>query len=272
MIPKIIHYCWFGKKELPSEYKKYIDSWKKNCPDYQIKKWNEDNFDINSSTYMREAYEENKWAFVSDYARLKIIYDEGGIYLDTDVELIKPLDDLLEEKCFLATETTGYINTGLGFGAEKGNEIIKEMLDEYSGLHFKGGNGVYDNIACPKRNTAPFTKYGFEFSLDKRIRIKNALILPPEYFCPIDYMTGETIITNKTYSIHHYSATWLSNEDLIINEKIDEIVRKSGFLSGQIKKQWFLYNVQKKAGKTNSFIKFLASKIKLKLRISRWKV
>ena len=142
MIPKIIHYCWFGQSEMPTEYKRYIETWREKCPNYQIKEWNERNFDINSSAYAKEAYEEKKWAFVSDYARLKIIYDEGGIYLDTDVELIKSLDSLLSEKCFLATETTGYIATGLGFGAEQGNEIIKKMLEEYSGRHFRGHDGV----------------------------------------------------------------------------------------------------------------------------------
>ena len=225
MIPKIIHYCWFGGNQLPSEYKQYINSWEKKCPNYQIKEWNEKNFDINSSFYMKEAYEEKKWAFVSDYARLKIIYDEGGIYLDTDVELIKSLDDLLEEKCFLTTETTGYVNTGLGFGAEKGNEIIKEMLDEYSGRHYKDSSGVCDNTPCPKRNTNPLRKYGFEFSMDKNIRIKNALILSPEYFCPIDYMTGKTTITDKTYSIHHYSASWL-DEKMKIRRYRSETIRK----------------------------------------------
>ena len=124
MIPKVIHYCWFGGNELPELAMKCIDSWKKFCPDYEIKQWNEKNYDLDSSRYIKEAYKNKKWAFVSDYARLDIIYNNGGIYLDTDVELIGKLDEFLDEKCFLAAEREEYVNTGLGFGAEKGNVVI----------------------------------------------------------------------------------------------------------------------------------------------------
>lgn len=267
MIPKIIHYCWFGGKELPNEYKYYIRTWKKYCPDYQIKEWNEKNFDIEQSDYAKEAYEQKKWAFVSDYARLKIIYEEGGIYLDTDVELVKPLDDLLKEKCFLASEKTGYINTGLGFGAEKKNEIIHFLLEEYTNRHFIGKNGVYDHTACPKKNTKPLRKYGYKFSLDEIIRIRDAVIFPPVYFDPMDYELGETNITENTYSIHHYASSWISNEDQVQNKRIDEIVKNNNFVFGHIKKQWFLYRIQKENGMADSFIGYLISKIRLKINI-----
>lgn len=267
MIPKIIHYCWFGGKELPDEYKHYIKTWEKYCPDYQIKEWNEKNFDINQSDYAREAYEQKKWAFVSDYARLKIIYEEGGIYLDTDVELVKPLDDLLKEKCFLASEKTGYIATGLGFGAEKKNEIIKLLLEEYVNRHFIGENGVYDHTACPKKNTKPLRKYGYKFSLKEIVRIRDAVIFPPVYFDPMNCSSGETTITESTYSIHHYTSSWISEEDKIQNIKIDEIVKNNNFILGHIKKQWFLYRIQKENGTTNSFIRYLISKIRLKINV-----
>ena len=134
-IPKVIHYCWFGKGEMPKLAKKCIRSWKKYCPDYEIICWNEDNFDLSQNRYMREAYEAGKWAFVSDFARLKIIYENGGIYLDTDVEIIKPIDDLTVNRGFMGFDEKGIVATGLGFGAEKGNEIIGEF---FNGITFPG--------------------------------------------------------------------------------------------------------------------------------------
>lgn len=125
MIPKIIHYCWFGRGKYPAIVQKCLKSWQTHCPDYEIKLWNEDNYDIFKATYMAEAYQAKKWAFVSDFARLDIIYHNGGIYLDTDVELIKSLDSLLTLGCFVAADETG-INTGMGFGASKNHQTIKK--------------------------------------------------------------------------------------------------------------------------------------------------
>ena len=267
MIPKIIHYCWFGGKEIPDEYKEYINSWRRYCSDYQIKEWNETNFNFKQSDYAKEAYEQKKWAFVSDYARLKIIYEEGGIYLDTDVELIKSLDDLLKEKCFLAAEKTGYINTGLGFGAEKKNEIVKLLLEEYTGRHFIGKDGVYDTIACPQKNTKPLRKLNYKFSSSEILRIKDTIIFPPVYFDPMDPISGEININENTYSIHHYSSSWISDADRSQNERIEKIIKNNNFILGQIKKQWFLYKIQKENGMTKSFIQYLISKICFKLNI-----
>lgn len=217
MIPKIIHYCWFGGNPIPEAYENYMESWKKYCPDYEIKRWDETNFDLNSCDFVKEAYEAKKWAFVSDYARLKIIYDEGGIYLDTDVELIKNLDFLLDNKCFLAEEVSGYIATGLGFGAEKNSPIVGRMLAEYSG-HFSLEENTYDTVPCPRKNTAPLIQMGYEFSGKNIWENGNVKVYPPEYFCPMDYETGRTTITENTISIHHYSASWKSKtEDLIFN-------------------------------------------------------
>ena len=216
MIPKIIHYCWFGRKPLSEISKKCIQSWKKCCPEYTIIEWNEDNFDIDCTQFTREAYEKKKWAFVSDYARLKIIYDNGGIYLDTDVELIRNIDEFLDVKCFLGEETTGYVNTGLGFGAEKGNLIIGEMLNEYKNKKFIQDDGTCDEIPCPIKNTEPLKKYGYKYN-DKNVFICNqCTVYPPEYFAPLDYITGRIMITDRTYSIHHYSASWHTKwEDMI---------------------------------------------------------
>ena len=139
MIPKIIHYCWFGGKPLPKLAKKCIASWKKFCPDYEIKEWNESNFDLNSCTYVKEAYDSKKYAFVSDYARFWILHRYGGVYFDTDVELLKSIDDILADGAFMGVENFVAeqnkakisINPGLGIAAEPGMLIYQEILDFY---------------------------------------------------------------------------------------------------------------------------------------------
>ena len=216
MIPKVIHYCWFGGNPLPELAQKCISSWKMHCPDYEIKEWNESNFDLNCCDFVKEAYESKKWAFVSDYARLKIIYDQGGIYLDTDVELVKSLDELLNVRCYLGAETSGYIATGLGFGAEKGNCIIQEMIQEYTERHFKLNDRIYDIEPCPIKNTKPLLKHGYRFNDSYIWKNENVTVFPPEYFCPLNYETGKTNITKNTYSIHLYNASWHSKLDDII--------------------------------------------------------
>lgn len=216
MITKKIHYCWFGGNERSDLAKKCIESWKKYCPDYEIIEWNESNFDLECCDFVKEAYQAKKWAFVSDYARLKIIYDNGGIYLDTDVELIKSLDPLLKEKCYFGEETIGYVNTGLGFGAEKNNPIIQMMLNEYNGRHFMMDNGAYDMEACPAKNTRPLTKFGYKFSGKNVWRNEEFTVYPPEYFCPLDYKTKVMNITDNTISIHLYNASWHTGLDPLI--------------------------------------------------------
>ena len=208
-IPKIIHYCWFGRGELPKLAKKCIKSWKKYCPDYEIILWNEDNFDIGQNRYMKEAYEAGKWAFVSDFARLKIVHEQGGIYLDTDVELLKPLDDLLGYKGFMGFDEKGIVATGLGFGAEKGNEIVKEFLKDYDDLPFILPDGSFDLTPCPDRNTAALQRLGMDTGNTNQ-EFLGTVFLPQEYLCPMDYYTGKKTVTKHTYSIHHYCASWTS--------------------------------------------------------------
>ena len=208
-IPKVIHYCWFGKGDMPKIAKKCITSWKKYCPDCEIVCWNEENFDLTQNRYMREAYEAGKWAFVSDYARLKILYDQGGIYLDTDVELLRPIDDLLESSGFMGFDQKGIVATGLGFGAEKGNAIVGEFLKDYEEIAFVLPDGSYDMTPCPDRNTETLKRLGMD--LEKKDQtFQNVVFLPSEYLDPMDYYTGKKTITEKTYSIHHYSASWTS--------------------------------------------------------------
>ena len=208
-IPKVIHYCWFGKGKMPKLAKKCIKSWKKYCPDYEIICHNEDNFDLSQNRYLNEAYKAGKWAFVSDYARLKIIYDNGGIYLDTDVELIKPIEDLVKLKGFMGFDEKGIVATGLGFGAEKGNKIVYEFLKDYDDIPFVLPDGSYDLTPCPDRNTEALKRLGMDIK-NKSQTFMDITFLPDEYLCPMNYYTGKKTITENTYSIHHYSASWTS--------------------------------------------------------------
>ncbi|MBR3932782.1 MAG: glycosyl transferase [Clostridia bacterium] len=208
-IPKVIHYCWFGRGELPSLAKKCIASWKKYCPDYKIVCWNEDNFNINQNKYAKEAYEAEKWAFVSDYVRLKVLYEEGGIYLDTDVEIIKPIDPIVENGGYMGFDDAGIVSTGLGFACEKGNGLVGELLKDYDDISFKLSDGTYDITPCPKRNTQTMERLGFDVGVKDQV-FMGIHIYPEEYFCPLKYYTGKKKITPNTYSIHHFCASWTS--------------------------------------------------------------
>ena len=208
-IPKVIHYCWFGKGKMPALSEKCIKSWRVFCPEYKIVCWNEDNFDINQNQYAREAYECGKWAFVSDYVRLKVLYDEGGIYLDTDVELIKPLDDLIKENGYMGFDDNGVVATGLGFACEKGNELVGALLADYDDIPFILPDGTYDLTPCPDRNAKTLKKLGM--NLDNKDQIFMRIhMLPEDYLCPVKYYTGKKVITENTYSIHHFCASWTS--------------------------------------------------------------
>lgn len=210
-MPRIINYCWFGNNEKPEIVKKCIASWKKYCPDYEIKEWNESNFDININKYVKEAYELKRYAFVSDFARLWIIYNYGGIYLDTDVELINNIDDILTFDAFFASEDNVYINTGLGFGSKPNNELIKKLMDDYSGISFVKENGDIDKTTCPVRNTKTMEDYlKRKVNFQEKTVIENTCFFSKEYFCPLDYQTKELNITEKTYAIHWFNGSWMT--------------------------------------------------------------
>lgn len=211
-IPKKIHYCWFGKNSMPDLALKCIESWKKFCPDYEIIEWNEDNFDYRKNRYAREAYEMGKWAFVTDYARLDVIYEYGGVYLDTDVELLKPIDDLLTYEGFMGFQAGGRIATGLGFGAQAHHPVIKELLKDYEGIPFFLEDGSYDKMACPERNHETLNRLGLVDNNEKQM-VNGICMFPSEFFSPIDYHTGKKRITPNTYSVHYYAASWLDDED-----------------------------------------------------------
>lgn len=217
MIPKIIHYCWFGRGEKPELAVKCIESWKKYCPDYQIIEWNEDNIDLSKTPlYTQQAYEAKKWAFATDYVRLWAVYNYGGIYLDTDVEMLKPIDDLLELTGFIGFETHKNVNTGLGFGAEKENSIIKTLMDSYNLKSFAKKDGSLDLTPGPILNTDVLVSQGLKLN-NKMQTTGNVTILPCDYLCPQNIYTGKTKITKNTYTIHHYAASWVDNKKLYNN-------------------------------------------------------
>lgn len=210
MIPKIIHYCWFGHKPLPNSAKKCIASWKKYLPDYEIKEWNESNFDVNAIPYTREAYQLKKYAYVSDYARFVVLYQHGGIYFDTDVEVIRPMDDILSRGGFMGMENL-LVNPGQGMAAEADNQIIKEIIGYYSELHFTDEKGnLLNEGTVVKHTTRVLERHGYKQNGVQQ-NIGGFCIYPNDWFNPLDDATGRLNITDNTHSIHWYAKTWCSN-------------------------------------------------------------
>lgn len=212
MIPKIIHYCWFGGKEKPEDVKKYIASWKKYCPDYEIREWNEFNFDIHESDYCREAYEAKKWAFVADVARLTVLEKYGGIYMDTDVEVVRPFDDLLTYGAFMCFENKDSVSIGT-LGVEKGNPILADFLASYENRHFLCTDGSYNLTTNLKIITSTLkNKYHLVLNGKKQLLPHRVLVLPMESFIAKDSMTGWIMADESTYAIHHYAASWYDED------------------------------------------------------------
>lgn len=218
MISKIIHYCWFGRGPLPELAQKCIASWKKYLPDYEIKEWNEDNFDVNIIPYTAEAYKAKKYAFVSDYARFWILHQYGGIYFDTDVEVIRPLDDIIERGNFMGFETDpksqlkedaseASVNPGLGMGVAPGLGLIKKMLDFYEGRHFEFIPGGIGQLTIVHIATEVLRKAGLKQQQGIQ-QVDDMWIYPAEYFCPINLKTGRIHVRPNTRTIHHYAGTW----------------------------------------------------------------
>ncbi len=231
MIPKKIHYCWFGGNPLPKSAIKCMKTWKKYCRDYEIIKWNESNFDISSCPlYVRQAYEHKKWAFVTDYVRLKVVYDNGGIYLDTDVELVKNLDPLLVHPAYFGFESAEFVNTGHGFGAEKNSDILTALMSAYEEITFVKDNGEFNMLACPTRNTQVLLKHGLQLNNEYQVLHDGIQIFPSDYFCPFHFYTGTMNITKNTYSIHRFDSSWYSKDERLIKKQNQKEGKKDRLL------------------------------------------
>lgn len=217
MIPKKIHYCWFGRGEKPKLAQNCIASWGKFCPGYQIIEWNEDNFDIPAHPYAKSCYELKKWAFLSDYVRLVVVEQHGGIYFDTDVELLRTPDFLLDNEAFYGFENNTNIATGLGFGAEAHHSTIQSMVEQYRKLQ-PDAEGVYPCVVCPQLNTQALLPFGLKLN-GQRQTVGGAEIYPVEYFNPYESTTGRLHKTKNTVSVHWYSGSWMSKR-MILRSKI----------------------------------------------------
>ena len=246
MIPKVIHYCWFGGNSLPDSAIKCINSWRKFFPEYEIWEWNGNNYDVNKIPYIKEAYEKKKYAFVSDYARFDILYQYGGVYFDTDVEVIKSFDDILESN-FMGQEWFDasinlvgeknldiVVNPGLGIAASKKMPIYKEILEFYSTRHFILEDGSIDTTTICKYTTDILKRHGYDGMIQQLQKVGEITIYPQEYFCPMNYITGETVLTDNTHSIHWYGATWKSEYDKKISDKRMYYIKRYGDKNGYI--------------------------------------
>lgn len=207
-IDKTIHYCWFGRETIPKHLQKCINSWEKICPDYKIIRWDESNYDVTKNKYMKDAYDAKMWGFVSDYARLDVIYNYGGIYLDTDVELIRDLDDLRANDMFCGFENNHFVAFGLGYGAVKGHRIIGKLLDIYDKLVFDTSQGL--PVACPVYQTKVLCEEGLKRNNTFQ-QIKDFTVYPSEVMAPISSCGMGSGITKNTVSIHHYDASWVKD-------------------------------------------------------------
>lgn len=225
-IPRVIHYCWFGGNPLGDDEQRCIRSWQEFLPDFEIKRWDESNFDVRCCTYVSEAYDSGKWAFVSDYARFKILFEEGGLYFDTDVELISSIGDIVEAGPFMGCEADKselagsdhgemlpMVAPGLGLGAYPGSDLYREILDSYEGDCFLRADGSTDLTTVVVRVTSILAKHGLR-QLNGVQNVAGVSIYPAEYFNPKDYWSGEVVITENTRSIHHYKASWHDEQEI----------------------------------------------------------
>lgn len=222
MIPKVVHYCWFGRGGMPDLAKKCIDSWKKYLPEYELKLWNEDNFDLDLYPYAREAYDNRKFAFVTDVVRLYALYHDGGIYMDTDVEVLKPLDSLLNYDAVSGFESSLQIPTGL-IACRQYNPLIKELLDDYDGIHFQREDGSLDLTTNVMRITEHLIDDGLELNNKFQV-VRGFTLFPSDYLCPKSINDGKIYLTENTLAIHHFAGSWHSP----LRNKIRNVILKVG--------------------------------------------
>lgn len=233
-IPKTIHYCWFGKQKIPERYKRYIDSWKEHCPDYEIIRWDESNYDYKKLLYTKQAYEVEKYAFVSDYARLDIVYEYGGIYLDVDVEVVRNFDRLLRNPMFCGFEKGNLVNTGLGFGAQKGFRELENMRACYQDLRFVEHDGTLNQTACTKYQTDYLVARGLK--RNGKLQVINEIrVLPRTVLAPYDFYGVSDLTSDATCSVHHYAATWFHktrSKELLLRRNCEIRERMNNYVAG----------------------------------------
>lgn len=208
MIPKVIHYCWFGKGKKPELAIRCIDSWKKVLPEYEIVEWNEDNFDLNLYPYVKEAYDNRKFAFVTDVVRLYALYNYGGIYMDTDVEVLLPLDDFLHHHAFSGFEDDENIPTGI-MASEKGGKWAKINLDYYNDKHFILEDGSLDLTTNVQTITKIMLPYGLQRNNTYQDFENLITFYPKDYFCPKSHVDLKLRLTNNSHTIHHFAGSWI---------------------------------------------------------------
>lgn len=211
-IPKTIHYIWFGGKPLPPMAERCINSWKEHCPDYEIVRWDEDNFDSGGNRYFEEALAAKKWAFASDYARLKVLVEHGGIYMDTDVEVLRPLDRFLAEEAFSGFEAPTRIQTGL-MACRKSFPLFERLLKDYDERVFVLPDGGYDEATNVEAITNACLELGLELNGEKQT-VEGFTLYPKDFFCPKDGKTRQVNLTDNTYAIHHFDGSWLPGETI----------------------------------------------------------
>ena len=216
-IPKIIHYCWFSGKQIPSNLQECINTWKKYCPDYEIVRWDETNFDLNKYRYTREAAKLQKWGYIPDIVRLEKLYEIGGFYFDTDVEIIRNLDELRYQEAFCGRERMGHVNFGGGSGCVKGCSIVKEILDFRKNEPFVLENGRYNAEASGYYETYPLMKRGLLIE-DINQKLDGINVYSSEFFSPYNYINGDNIQNQNTFSIHYFSGSWIEGGDSMRKE------------------------------------------------------
>lgn len=215
MIPKIIHYCWFGKGEYPEKIKNCIDSWKILNEDYQFMIWNEESFDIESFEFAREAYQAGKYAFVSDMVRFFALSQYGGIYLDTDVEVVRDFSEVLNNSVVLSGDESGNID-GAFIAGVKGHPFFEEIFSMYQQMHFLNTDGSFNQTVINYWMQEILKKYGYCHANDCTVLTEDIHIFPAEYFCAMDQYTGKTYKTKNTFCIHHHTYLWTSKKTAFI--------------------------------------------------------
>lgn len=224
LIPRYIHYCWFGDKKIPEEQQKFIEGWKEQCPDFEIIRWDESNYDIKKNRYMKKAYEEGRWSFVSDYARKDIIYRYGGIYLDTDVEIIRNFDELLYQQGFAGVQQDNRIASGLGFGGMPELDIMAEMCEVYERHDFKFSDGMTMKVA-PDYETEIMRSHGYN-ELNGLQNVANMTIYPAEVLSGTLPCSNKPFITENTFTVHHYAGSWTVGKRKMINMEAAELYHR----------------------------------------------